>query len=135
MQEAVAYTRARAKVRRSIHAKVTRPYSHSLSDDEQLYKTPDERAAEAKRDPIARMAAFLKSEGFASERELESIVKEVEREVNDAAERAMAAEKPGRDTVELYVYSPDVDPTSTNSRARPLPKASRTRWSRQSTAR
>ena len=111
MQEAVAYARAR-KGPAFVHAKVIRPYSHSLSDDERLYKTPDERAAEAKRDPIARMAEFLKAEGFASESELESIVKEVEREVNDAAERAKAAEKPGRDTVELFVYSPDVDPTS-----------------------
>ena len=53
--EAVAYARAR-KGPAFVHAKVIRPYSHSLSDDEQLYKTPEERAAEAKRDPIARLA-------------------------------------------------------------------------------
>ena len=118
VQEAIAYTRAR-KGPAFIHAKVTRPYSHSLSDDERLYKTPDERAAEAKRDPIARMAEFLKAESFASESELESIVKEVEREVNDAAERAKAAEKPSRETVELFVYSPDVDPTSSEFETTP----------------
>ena len=121
VQEAVAYSRAR-KGPAFIHAKVTRPYSHSLSDDERLYKTPEERAAEAKRDPIARFAAFLKSEGFASESELESIVKEVEREVNDAAERAKVAEKPGRETVELFVYSPDVDPTSTEFESAAAPE-------------
>jgi 2-oxoisovalerate dehydrogenase E1 component len=120
-QEAIAYTRAR-KGPAFIHAKVTRPYSHSLSDDERLYKTPEERAAEAKRDPIARMAEFLKAESFASESELESIVKEVEREINDAAERAKAAEKPGRETVELFVYSPDVDPTSSEFEAAPVPE-------------
>ena len=103
-----------------VHAKVTRPYSHSLSDDERLYKTPDERAEEATRDPIVRMAEFLKAEGFASESELESLHKEVEREVNDAAERAIAAEKPGRDTVELFVYSPDVDPTSSDFESEPV---------------
>src|SRR5688572_4021575 len=75
VQEAVAYTRAR-KGPAFIHARVTRPYSHSLSDDERLYKTPEERAAEARRDPIARFSDLLKSEGFASESELESIVKE-----------------------------------------------------------
>jgi 2-oxoisovalerate dehydrogenase E1 component len=121
VQEAVAYCRAR-KGPAFIHAKVTRPYSHSLSDDERLYKTPEERAAEARRDPIARFAAFLKAEGFASESELESIGKEVEREVNDAAERAKVAEKPGRETVELFVYSPDVDPTSTEFESTAAPE-------------
>ncbi len=33
------------------------PYSHSLSDDEKLYKTPAERADEATRDPITKFAA------------------------------------------------------------------------------
>jgi 2-oxoisovalerate dehydrogenase E1 component len=111
MEEAVAYARAR-KGPAFVHARVIRPYSHSLSDDEKLYKTPDERSAEAKRDPIVRMAAFLTSHGLVTETDLEAIVKEVEREVNDAADRAVAAEKPGPETATAYVYSPDVDPTS-----------------------
>ncbi len=120
VQEALAYTRAR-RGPAFIHAKVIRPYSHSLSDDERLYKTPDERAEEATRDPIVRMAEFLKSEGFASESELESLHKEIEREVNEAAELAIAAEKPGRDTVLRYVYSPDIDPTSSEFERTPEP--------------
>ena len=120
VQEALAYTRAR-RGPAFIHAKVIRPYSHSLSDDERLYKTPDERAEEATRDPIVRMAEFLKSEGFASESELESLHKEIEREVNEAAELAIAAEKPGRDTVLRYVHSPDVDPTSSEFDRTPEP--------------
>ena len=63
VQEAVAYARAR-KGPAFVHAKVTRPYSHSLSDDERLYKTPEERAAEAKRDPIARFADVPEVRGF-----------------------------------------------------------------------
>ena len=51
MREADAYVRAR-KGPAFVHARVIRPYSHSLSDDEKLYKTPAEREAEAKRDPI-----------------------------------------------------------------------------------
>ena len=54
--DAVAYARAR-KGPALVHAKVVRPYSHSLSDDEKLYKTKEEREEEAKRDPITRMAA------------------------------------------------------------------------------
>jgi len=109
--DAVAYARAR-KGPALIHAKVIRPYSHSLSDDEKLYKTTDERAAEAKRDPIIRLASFLVSEEIATEAELKAIVAEVEQEVNTAADQAIKSEKPARDTAMLYVYSPDVDPTA-----------------------
>jgi len=109
--EAVGYARAR-KGPALIHAKVIRPYSHSLSDDEKLYKTTDERAAEAKRDPITRLASFLVSEEIATEAELKAIVAEVEQEVNTAADQAIKSEKPARDSAMLYVYSPDVDPTS-----------------------
>jgi 2-oxoisovalerate dehydrogenase E1 component len=109
--EAVAYARER-KGPALIHAKVIRPYSHSLSDDEKLYKTPDERATEAKRDPIVRMAGLLKSEELASEDELAEIVKDVNREVSDAADRAIIAPKPAPETATLYVYSPGVDPSA-----------------------
>jgi 2-oxoisovalerate dehydrogenase E1 component len=119
VQEAVAYARAR-RGPAFIHANVIRPYSHSLSDDERLYKTPEERAEEATRDPIVRMAEFLKSEGFATESELESLYKEIEREVNEAAEIAIAAEKPGRETALLYVFSPDIDPSSSQFESTPV---------------
>jgi 2-oxoisovalerate dehydrogenase E1 component len=118
-KEAVAYARAR-KGPAFLHARVVRPYSHSLSDDEKLYKTPDERAAEARRDPIVRMAAFLTSEGLATESELESIARDVEKEVNEAAERAIHSEKPAVETATLYVYSPDVDPTSADFSTEPV---------------
>ena len=111
MTAAVAYARE-GKGPAFVHAKVIRPYSHSLSDDEKLYKTKDERAAEAQRDPISRMAGFLTKEGLASEGELEALLKDVEREVNEAADAAIKAEKPSTSTVALYVYSPDVDPAS-----------------------
>jgi 2-oxoisovalerate dehydrogenase E1 component len=116
---AVAYARAR-KGPALLHARVVRPYSHSLSDDERLYKTPDERAAEARRDPIVRMAAFLTSEGLATESELEATARDVEREVNEAAERAIHSEKPAVETATLYVYSPDVDPTSSDFSTEPV---------------
>jgi 2-oxoisovalerate dehydrogenase E1 component len=120
MQDAVAYARAR-KGPALVHATVIRPYSHSLSDDEKLYKTPEERAAEAKRDPIARLAELLRSEELATDAELDAILREVEREVNDAAEIAKASEKPDPSTAHLYVYSPDVDPTSAAFATEPQP--------------
>ncbi len=121
MSRAVAYARARQGPA-LVHAKVTRPYSHSLSDDERLYKTADERAAEAMRDPIPRMASFLRAEGFATEAEIDAIARDVQAEVNDGADRAIAADKPSVETVGLFVYSPDVDPASDAFSAEPVPE-------------
>jgi 2-oxoisovalerate dehydrogenase E1 component len=111
MREAVAHARER-KGPALVHAKVIRPYSHSLSDDEKLYKTAEERAEEARRDPIPSFAALLKREGLVSDAELEAIAADVEAEITRATERARAATKPSKDTASLYVYSPDIDPTS-----------------------
>jgi 2-oxoisovalerate dehydrogenase E1 component len=119
--KAVDYARAR-KGPALVHAKVVRPYSHSLSDDEKLYKTPDERAEEARRDPIVKMAAFLRAEGIATDEALEAIVQDVEREVTDASDRAVTAEKPAPETATLYVYSPDVDPTGPDFRTDATPE-------------
>jgi 2-oxoisovalerate dehydrogenase E1 component len=111
MTEAVAYARAR-KGPALVHARVIRPYSHSLSDDEKLYKTAEERAAEAKRDPIVRLAAFVRAEGMATDAQLDALAREVDAEVNAAADEARKAEKPSPESATLYVYSPDVDPSS-----------------------
>jgi 2-oxoisovalerate dehydrogenase E1 component len=111
MRDAAAYVRAR-KGPALVHARVIRPYSHSLSDDEKLYKPPAEREAEARRDPIARFKEFLTSNGVATSDELKAIEGDVDREVNDAAAKALTAPKPPKSTATLWVYSPDVDPTS-----------------------
>src|SRR4029079_13488512 len=111
MSDAVAYSRAR-KGPSLVHARVTRPYSHSLSDDEKLYKPAEARAAEARRDPIARLASFLTAEGLTAEADLVALAQEVDAEVNAAAEHAKTADKPAPETATLYVYSPDIDPTS-----------------------
>jgi 2-oxoisovalerate dehydrogenase E1 component len=91
---------------------VVRPYSHSLSDDERLYKTPHEREAEARRDPLRKFAEMLRSTGTARDAGLDGVARQVEAEINEAAARAIAAPKPPKDTAALWVYSPDVDPTS-----------------------
>ena len=111
MREAVAHVRER-KGPVVVHASVIRPYSHSLSDDEKLYKTPAERESEARRDPLVRMRQFLKSESLATDEELADIFESVEREVNQAAQDALQAPKPEPDTATMYVFSPDVDPTA-----------------------
>lgn len=111
LQRAVAYCRAR-RGPALVHAHVIRPYSHSLSDDEVLYRPKDELESDAERDPTRTYATFLINEGLATEAELKRISEAVDEEVNLAADEALAAPPPAKDTAALYVYSPDIDPTS-----------------------
>jgi 2-oxoisovalerate dehydrogenase E1 component len=119
-KRAVEYVRAH-KGPALVHAHVTRPYSHSLSDDERLYKTAEEREKEARRDPIPKFGLFLVREGVLDEKELEAIEAEVEREVIEATDRALAAELPDPAHILDYLYSPDVDPTSKQFETKPQP--------------
>lgn len=121
MREAVAYVRGRNGPA-LVHASVIRPYSHSLSDDERLYKTTEERAAEARRDPIPKFGRFLTDAGVVTQDELAGIAADVEREISEATDRAIAAPKPPRDSATLYVYSPAVDPTSSAFDTPPRPE-------------
>ena len=95
-----------------VHARVVRPYSHSQSDDEKLYKPPAEREAEARRDPIARLSEFLIAEGHATAADLAAISASIDAEIGQAADLALAAEKPAKSSATMWLYSPDVDPAS-----------------------
>ncbi len=119
MHEAVAYARS-GEGPAFVHAKVTRPYSHSLSDDERLYKTEEERTREAARDPLRRAAEHLLAGGLATREELDAFQVEVDLEINAATDIALVAEKPARDTAGLYVYSPDVDVSASSWLSEPL---------------
>ena len=112
MQRAVAYCRER-RGPALVHAHVIRPYSHSQSDDEKQYRCAEELEDETRRDPIRAFPAFLLSEGLATEAEIKQITEQVDDEVNRAADEALAAAKPAKETAARYVYSPDIDPTST----------------------
>jgi 2-oxoisovalerate dehydrogenase E1 component len=110
MSRAVGYCRSR-RGPALVHAHVIRPYSHSLSDDEVMYKMPEEREEEAQRDPLRTFPAWLLAEGIATEPELEELRARVEEDIEVAAEIALASPQPGPETVHRFVYSPDVDPT------------------------
>ena len=118
--KAVEYCRAR-KGPALVHASVIRPYSHSLSDDEKLYRPPEEREAEARRDPIPKFGLFLVRENILDEKELEALEADVEREVREAADRALQAEPPSKEAILQWVYSPDVDPSGPQFEVAPQP--------------
>ncbi|HXC25521.1 MAG TPA: dehydrogenase E1 component subunit alpha/beta [Gemmatimonadaceae bacterium] len=111
MQRAVEYARTR-KGPAFVHAHVIRPYSHSLSDDETMYRLPAEREEEAKRDPVTVFPKWLVSEGHATEEEIAKIQGEVDDVVLAATDDALAQPQQTADMVYYGVYSPDVDPTS-----------------------
>src|SRR5215210_4164538 len=111
LKRAVEYCRRR-KGPALVHAKVIRPYSHSLSDDEKLYRPDEERTSDAERDPVKRFGALLVDEGFVTQDELQKLKVEIDRAVNEAADQALASAQPAPDTAAQHVYSPDVDPTS-----------------------
>jgi len=118
LKHAAEYCRAR-RGPALVHARVTRPYSHSLSDDEKLYKTPQQRETEAHQDPIPKFALFLVREGILNEKELEALEAGVEQEIREATDKALLAEPPAKESILVNVYSPDIDPTSSRFAATP----------------
>ncbi len=111
LQAAADHARAR-KGPALVRAKVIRPYSHSLSDDEQLYKSKAQRAEEALRDPVITYANQLVAWGDLTEAQLQMLKDEVQGEIDAAWEEVDAAPKPEPDSIYQHLYSEEIDPTS-----------------------
>lgn len=110
MGEAIAWCRAR-KGPALVHAKVIRPYSHSMSDDETAYRPEAERAEESERDPITRLADKLLAEGVLTEESLAALRADVDAEVAQASEAALAAPTPEAHEALDYIYATENNPT------------------------
>ncbi|MBA3440099.1 MAG: dehydrogenase [Pyrinomonadaceae bacterium] len=111
LRRAVQYCRAR-RGPALVHAKVIRPYSHSLSDDERLYRPDEERTTDSERDPVKRFGALLIEEDFLTQEELQEVKDEVDREIMEATDEALRSPQPARESATQFVFSHDVDPTS-----------------------
>ncbi len=110
LTRAVEYVRAR-RGPALVHANVIRPYSHSLSDDEAMYRPTAEREADAARDPVTTFPAWLVTEGHATEEELATIRGDVEAAVLAATDDALAQPQAAPESATFAVYSPEVNPT------------------------
>jgi 2-oxoisovalerate dehydrogenase E1 component len=106
-----------------IHAHVIRPYSHSLSDDERLYRPDTERQQDATRDPISRMQMFLLRESILDEKGINRLEKQVEEDLQAAVDQALEAAPPKPESVTQYIYSPYLDPTSSAFDTQPVANA------------
>jgi 2-oxoisovalerate dehydrogenase E1 component len=128
VQSYAAITRAVEHIRSGkgpgfVHGHVTRPYSHSLSDDERLYRPESERKDEIKRDPITRMQVFLIREGILDEKGINDLEKQVDQEVQEASDQALEAAPASKESILQFIYSPNLDPTSPQFDVPPTPAA------------
>jgi 2-oxoisovalerate dehydrogenase E1 component len=110
-QEAVAWCRS-GQGPALVHGHVVRPYSHSLSDDERLYRAASELEADSLRDPLPKFQMRLLRDGILDAEAINRLEKQVDEEVRIAAERALRSPLPEISSIPLHVYSEDVDPTS-----------------------
>jgi 2-oxoisovalerate dehydrogenase E1 component len=111
LKEAVAHCRAR-KGPAFVRALVTRPYSHSMSDDETKYRSKTERDADAQRDCLKNFGRFLVDEGLLDDAGLEKLHEEVVATIRAASEEAQKSAQPPRDSILCHLYSDKIDPTS-----------------------
>ncbi len=109
MRRAVEHIRS-GKGPALVHGHVIRPYSHSLSDDEKLYRPEAERKQDAERDPLLRLQKFLLAEGIVDPPAVQRIQREVDAEVQAAADAALDAPFPAKDSYKLHVYSESLSP-------------------------
>ncbi|HSY73192.1 MAG TPA: dehydrogenase E1 component subunit alpha/beta [Alloacidobacterium sp.] len=121
-EEAVAYCRA-GKGPAFVHGHVIRPYSHSLSDDDRLYRPETERNADSLRDPLQKMQMFLLREGILDSEAINRLEQQVDEEVRQATDRALRAPFPEPASIPLHVYSEDYDPTRTELQTKPAQTA------------
>ena len=95
-----------------VHAHCIRPYSHSLSDDERLYRTAAERAADAERDPVLLFPKWLIEEGVIDRRMLQDLTHEIDLEIQAATQQALRDEAPASSSAMTHLYSETIDVTS-----------------------
>jgi 2-oxoisovalerate dehydrogenase E1 component len=125
MAEAVAYCRS-GKGPALVHGHVIRPYSHSLSDDERLYRSVEELDADAARDPISRMQMWLLREGILDADGINKLERQVDEEVQRAADRAVMATLPTVASITKHVYSEDLSSQDARFATEPMPTADAT---------
>jgi 2-oxoisovalerate dehydrogenase E1 component len=94
-----------------VHGHCIRPYSHSLSDDDKLYRSAAERETDAIRDPIHRMQMRLLRENIVTTEQITQLEQQWDREVIEAGDAALTAPLPTVDSITDHVYSAEIDIT------------------------
>ena len=103
IQEAISYIKS-GKGAALIEAEVVRLQSHSSSDDQKKYRTKEELEKDKQNDPIEKFAAQLKAEGLLNENEYQNLWKEINEEIEKAADKAYQANDPDPRDAAKYVF-------------------------------
>jgi 2-oxoisovalerate dehydrogenase E1 component len=111
MREAVAYVRSGAGCA-IVHAPVMRIHSHSNSDRQELYRSPEELAAARAADPLPRFRRALLDGGSVTETELAAIEAQNLQAYEEAADRARKAPDPDPASIFEYVTPEPWTPTA-----------------------
>ncbi|EQC46900.1 thiamine pyrophosphate-dependent enzyme [Bacteriovorax sp. Seq25_V] len=109
--EAAKYIRA-GKGPALVHSHVTRPYSHSLSDDQGMYRTLEDLAEEKEIDVFNSYPKTLIAMKVMKEAEVKALLDEVSAEVREAMNKAIETPWPKPESAMDHLYSEDVDITS-----------------------
>lgn len=88
-----------------VHAHVTRPYSHSLSDDHAMYRTQEDLNDEKQRDVFNAYPKMLIEAGVISEEERKALYDEISAECREAMNKAIETPWPEVSTATDHLYS------------------------------
>src|SRR5436309_1929443 len=88
-----------------IEAEVVRVDSHSSSDDQTKYRNEEELKRGRGRDPIVLTEKYILKHRLLSQDEIEGMRKEIQAEVNTAADEADAAPQPAPGHIMAHIYS------------------------------
>ena len=94
-----------------LHAHVTRPYSHSLSDDHKSYRTEEELEKETAKDVVIQYPKFLTKGKILSQAEVDEVIKEVADEVSQALKQCLDTPWPKKETSTDFIWS-TINPSS-----------------------
>jgi 2-oxoisovalerate dehydrogenase E1 component len=101
-----------------VHASVTRPYSHSLSDDHGYYRTKEDLADEHYRDVFNSFPRFLTETGLFTTDEVKAHLDEATAFVREEMNRALNTAWPLKSTYMDHLYS-EIDPSSSDFETSP----------------
>ncbi|NTW50473.1 MAG: 2-oxoisovalerate dehydrogenase [Chlorobiales bacterium] len=109
MQEAIEYVKS-GKGAAMVHADCERIGSHSNSDNQMLYRSPEEIEAARQRDPFPKYRTYLLEKEIFSENELQEIEAQNFAEIAEATPKAEKAPLPSPKSVHDFVL-PEFKPT------------------------
>ncbi len=103
-REAITHARKSGPV--LLEMKVERFMPHTTDDDDRRYRPKEEVDALRQRDPVVTFPAYLVQQGILTQPQVDEVLAQAQREVDQATEAADAAPSPDASTLYDHLYSP-----------------------------